>query len=95
MTRWATVAKYLSRWGGTVSCVRNMMATLPVGVGLRSLGFPLDVSIENDAFTFNTVHLAGLAFLLRDAIGDHAAVFASNGPVDWECLWGSSWFFKI
>jgi hypothetical protein len=71
------------------------MVTHPAGEGLRSLGFPLEVRIENDASTFNTVHLAGLVFLLRDAIGDQAAVFASNGRAHWECLWGSSWFFEV
>ena len=48
MTSRGTVAKYLSEGRG----------------GLRPLGFPLEVWIGNDAPTFNTAHLAGLAFLL-------------------------------
>ncbi len=45
-----------------------------MGERLRSLGFPLEVRIGNDAPTFNTAHLAGLVFLLRDAIGDQTTV---------------------
>ena len=71
------------------------MVTQSVGEGLRSLGCPLEVRIRNDASTFNTAHLAGLVFLLRDKMGDQAAVIASNGRAHWECLWGSSWFFEL
>jgi hypothetical protein len=72
-----------------------MMVTQPVGEGLRSLGCPLEVRIGNDASTFNTAHLAGLVFLLRDIMGDQAAVIASNGRALWECLWGFSWFSEL
>ena len=50
-----------------------------MGGGLCSLGFPLEVRIRNDAPTFNTVHLAGLVFLLRDAIGDQTTMNTSAG----------------
>ena len=63
---------------------------LSEGSGLRSLGFPLKVRIGNDAPTFNTAHLAGLVFLLRDAIGDQATVCTGAGRAHWEGLWGSS-----
>ena len=52
---------------------------LSEGSGLRSLGFPLEVRIGNDAPTFNAAHLAGLVFLLRDAIGDQATVCTVAG----------------
>jgi hypothetical protein len=60
------------------------------GGGLCSLGFPLEVGIGNNARTFNTAHLAGLVFLLRDAIGDQATVCTGAGRAHWERLRGSS-----
>jgi len=63
---------------------------LSEGSGLRSLGFPLEVRIGNDAPTFNTAHLAGLVFLLRDAIGDHTSMCTGERRAHWEDLWGSS-----
>ena len=57
---------------------------------LRSHGFPLEVGIENDAPTFNTAHLAGLVFLLRDAIGDQTSMCTGAGWAHRERLRGSS-----
>ena len=68
---------------------------LSEGSGLRSHGFPLKVRIGNDAPTFNTAHLAGLVFLLRDAIGDQATVCTGAGRAHWEGLWGLFWFFEV
>ena len=63
--------------------------------GLRFLGFPLEVRIGNDAATLNTVHLACLVFLLRDAIGDQAAMFTGSGWAHWESVLGWSWLFEV
>ena len=58
--------------------------------GLCSLGVPLEVWIRNDALTFNTAHLVGIVFLLRDAIGDYATVCTGAGWAHWEGLGGPS-----
>jgi len=80
VTSRGTVAKYLSEGRDTVSRERSLrVTTLIGGGGLRSLGFPLKVRIGNDAPTFNTAHLAGLVFLLRDAVGDQATMCTSAG----------------
>ena len=50
--------------------------------------------IGNDASTLNTVHLAGLVFFLRDAIGDQAAVSTGSGRAQWESLLDWSWLFE-
>lgn len=55
----------------------------------------MEVWIGNDASTFNTVHLAGLMFLFRDAIGDQAAVSADSGRGQWESLLDWFWLFEI
>jgi hypothetical protein len=55
---------------------------------LGCLGFPLEVRIGNDAPALNTPHLAGLVFLLRDAVGDHAPVCTGTGWAHEERLWG-------
>ena len=86
-----TVAKYLSDGRDTVSRERSLRGSNIDGRrGLRSLGFPLEVRIGNDAPTFNTAHLAGLVFLLRDAIGDQTSMRTGAGRAHWERLWGSS-----
>jgi hypothetical protein len=58
--------------------------------GLRSLAFPLEVRIGNDASTFNTAHLAGLVFLLRDGVGDQARVCTGEGRAHSVSLVGLS-----
>jgi hypothetical protein len=58
--------------------------------GLRSLAFPLEVRVGNDAPTFNTTHLPGLVFLLCEAIGDQAAVCTGAGRAHSVGLWGLS-----
>ena len=85
MTSRGTVAKYLS----------SPRESEGDEEGLRFLGFPLEVRIGNDAPTFNTAHLAGLVFLLRDAIGDQTTVCTGAGRAHWEGLWGLSWFFEV
>lgn len=90
MTSQVTVAKYLNEGSEIVSCERSMKVTKIDGKGLRSLGFLLEVRIGNDAPTFNTVHLAGLVFLLRDAVGDQTTVCTGGGRAHWESLWGLS-----
>jgi len=46
---------------------------------LQLYGFPLEMRIGNDTPTLNTAHLAGLVFLFRDAVGDHAVVRTDAG----------------
>jgi len=46
---------------------------------LQLHGFPLEMRIGNDTPTLNTAHLAGLVFLFRDAVGDHAVVRTDAG----------------
>ena len=58
--------------------------------GLRSLGFPVEMGIGNDTPTFNTVHLTGLVFFLRDAIGDQTSMCTGAGRAQWERLWDLS-----
>lgn len=58
--------------------------------GLRSLAFPLEVRIGNDAPTFNTTHLAGFVFLVCEAIGDQAAVCTGAGRAHLVSLVGLS-----
>ena len=79
MTSRGTVAKFLSEGRG----------------GLRSLGFPLEVRIGNDAPTFNTTHHTGLVFPLRDGVGDQATMCTGAGRARWEGLWGLSWCFEV
>lgn len=90
-----TVAKYLSEGRGTVSRERSLRVATLIGGGLRFLGFPLEVWIGNDAPTFNTAHPAGLAILLRDAVGDQTSMCTSTGRAHWERLWGLFWFFEV
>ena len=91
MTSPGTVAKCLSEGWNTVSRERSLrVATLMGGGGLRSLGFPGEARIGNDAPTFDTAHLASLVFLLRDAIGDQATVCTGAGRAEWAGLWGFS-----
>ena len=65
------------------------------GEGLGFVGFPPEVRLGNDANTLNTVHLAGLVFLFRDAIGDQAAVSTGRRRAQWEGLLDWSWFFEV
>ena len=44
---------------------------------------PLEMRIGNDAPTFDTTYLAGLVFLIRDAIGNHAAMCTGAGRAQW------------
>jgi hypothetical protein len=75
---------------------RSLLPNTSVKGGeLRSLGFPLEVWIENDAPTFNTAHLAGLVFLLRDGVGDQATMCTVAGLAHREGLWGLSCFIEI
>ena len=83
MTSQGTVAKYLSEGRDTVSRERNLKVAKLMGGGLRSLGFPLEVRIGNDATTFDTAHLTGLVFLLRYAIGIQATVCTGAGRAHW------------
>ena len=83
MTSRETVAKYPSEDRDTVSRERSLRGRNCWEKGLCSLGFPLEVRIGNDAPTFNTAHLAGLVFLLRDAIGDQATVCTGAGRAHW------------
>src|SRR6185503_5904500 len=62
---------------------------------LRSFGFPLKVGVGNDAPTFNTPDLAGPVFLLRNGIGDQAAVRTGVGRALRERRWGLSWSFDV
>jgi hypothetical protein len=94
MTRQVTVAKYLSACRDTVSCVRSLMV-VKTGERLRSLGFPLKVGVGNDAPTFNTTDLAGPVFLLRNGIGNQAAVRTGVGRAFRERGWGLSWSFDF
>ena len=90
VTSQGTVAKYLSEGRDTVSRERSLRVTTLMRGGLRSLGFPLKVGIGNDAPTFHAAHLAGLVFLLRDAIGDQATVGTGVRRAHWESLRGLS-----
>jgi hypothetical protein len=73
-----TVAKYLREGWDTVSRERSLKRVRLKGRrGLCSRGVPLEVWVGHDAPTFNTAHLTGLVFLLRDAIGDQATVRTS------------------
>ena len=45
-------------------------------MGLRSIGFLLDVRIGNNVPTFNTADLTSLMFVLRDSVGDQPTVCA-------------------
>lgn len=74
---------------------RLLPNTSLMGGGLRSLGFPLEVWIGNDAPTFNTAHLPGFVFLLRDTIGDHTIMCTGERRAHWEGLWGLSWFSEV
>ena len=65
------------------------------GERLRSLGFPLAMRVGNNAPTFNTTDLAGPVFLLRNGIGDQAAVRTGVGRVLRERRWGLSWSFDV
>ena len=53
---------------------------------LQLHGFPLEMQIGNDTPTLNTAHLAGLVFLFRDAVGDHAVMCTDAGRAHWESL---------
>jgi hypothetical protein len=66
-----------------------------MGEGLGCFGFSLDVRIGNDSPTFHTVHLAGLAFFFRDAIGDQATVCTGSGGAYRESLRGLSRFIEV
>ena len=90
VTNQRTVAKYLSEGRDTVARERGLRVTTLMGGRLRSHGFPLEVGIENDAPTFNTAHLVGLVFLLRDAIGDQTSMCTGAGQAHCEGLWGLS-----
>ena len=79
MTSQGTVAKYLSEGRDTVARERSLRGATLMRGGLRSLGFPLEVRIGHDAPTFHTAHLAGLVFLLRDAIGDQTSMCTGAG----------------
>ena len=83
MTSQGTVAKYLSEGRDTVSRERSLRVTTLMRGGLRSLGFPLKVGIGNDAPTFHAAHLAGLVFLLRDAVGDQTSMCTGAGRTHW------------
>ena len=54
--------------------------------GLCFLGFRMEVRIRNDTPTFNTAYLAGVVFLLRDAIVYEAPVSTDTGRALWEDL---------
>ena len=95
MTSQATVAKYLSECRGTVSRGRSLIVTKPVREGLRFVGFRLEVWIGNDAPTFDTTHLAGLVFLLRDEIRYQATMCTGSRRAHWARLWGWSWFSRF
>jgi hypothetical protein len=56
---------------------------------LYFLAFLLEVWIRNDAPTFNTAHLAGIAFFFRDTIRDQAAMGTGVWPNHWRKLWMS------
>ncbi len=95
MTSQETVAKYLTKVEVLFLARDIWWSEKPMGEGLGSFGFSLDVRIGNDAPTFHTVHLAGLVFLLRDGIGDQAAVRTGVRRVFRERRWGLSWLFDI
>ena len=83
------VAKYLSDGRGTITRTSSLrITTLDGGRGLCSLAVPLEMWVGNDAPALNTTHLAGLVFLLRDAIGNQASMHTGAGLAQWEGLRG-------
>lgn len=85
MTSPGIVAKYLSEGRDTVSRERSLRVATLMG-GLRSLGFPLEVGIGNDAHTFDTApaacELIGILCVFNVSLADQCpALIASCAGV--------------